>query len=135
MQHKELSIKAPHRGVHLITDDIVKALGPLPDSGMLHLFLRHTSAGIMLNENSDPDVRADFELMMNNIVPEYQRGVRHTMEGPDDMPSHVKSALTGVSLWIPIKNGKLLLGRWQGVYLCEFRNIPVTRNLVLTVCT
>lgn len=121
------------RGFHLITKEVEESIGELPDVGMLHLFIRHTSAGLCINENCDPDVLTDFETYFNHIVPEQGLPLRHTMEGPDDMPSHIKSVLSGCSVMIPVRDGKLLLGTWQGIYLCEFRNRGGKRKLVATV--
>jgi secondary thiamine-phosphate synthase enzyme len=120
------------RGCHLITHLIENQLPKLPQCGLLHIFMKHTSAGLTLNENADPTVRYDFENVMNRIVPESQR-YEHDDEGADDMPAHVKSSLTGASLTIPVTGGRLNLGTWQGVYLCEFRNRGGARRLVLTV--
>ena len=100
---------------------------------MLNLFLKHTSAGITINENADPTVRVDFEQVFNRLVPENAPYLIHTIEGPDDMPAHIKSSLVGVSLMIPITNGQLNLGIWQGIYLCEFRNNGGKRNLIATI--
>jgi secondary thiamine-phosphate synthase enzyme len=111
---------------------IEKHLPKLPQTGLLHIFMKHTSAGLMLNENADPTVRYDFETVMNRIVPELNF-YEHDDEGVDDMPAHVKSSLVSVSLTIPITGERLNLGTWQGVYLCEFRNHGGSRRLVLTV--
>jgi secondary thiamine-phosphate synthase enzyme len=121
------------RGFHIITDLIVDKIGNLPSGGVLHLFIQHTSAGLCINENCDPDVLADFESFFNKIVPENMPFLKHTVEGPDDMPAHVKSSMVGHSISIPIKDGKLMLGVWQGIYLCEFRNHASPRNLVATI--
>ena len=128
----EIALPQFPRGCHLITHLIEKHLPSLPSSGLLHLFLKHTSAGLTLNENADPTVRYDFENMMNRIVPE-SHSYEHDLEGVDDMPAHFKSSLTGASLMIPISDGRLNMGTWQGVYLCEFRNRGGSRKLVLTV--
>ena len=128
----EIALPPFPRGFHLITHLIEKYLPALPDSGLLHIFLKHTSAGLTLNENADPTVRHDFENIMNHIVPE-SRQYEHDLEGDDDMPAHVKSSLIGMSLTIPISDHRLNLGTWQGVYLCEFRNRGNSRRLVLTV--
>ena len=128
----EITLPPFPRGFHLITHLIEKHLPALPDSGLLHIFLKHTSAGLTLNENADPAVRHDFENMMNRIVPE-SRHYEHDLEGDDDMPAHVKSSLVGPSLLIPVYGRQLNLGTWQGVYLCEFRNRGGSRKLVLTV--
>jgi len=121
------------RGFHLITREILRQIGPLPQSGLLHLFIKHTSAGLTINENADPSVRADFESVFNRLAPENEPGLTHTLEGPDDMPAHIKSALVGASVTIPITGGRLNLGTWQGIYLCEFRNNGGSRGLVATV--
>ncbi len=124
----------PHeRGYHLITREVVHQLGELPKVGLLHLFIQHTSAAITINENADPSVRVDFESVFNSIVPENLPFLTHTLEGPDDMPAHIKAAMIGQSVTIPITNGRLNLGTWQGIYLCEFRNRAGGRYLVATV--
>ena len=130
---KEIQLPAFSRGYHLITSYVTRALPDLPEAGLLNVFVHHTSAGLMINENADPSVRVDMESIFNHLVPENLPFLEHTMEGPDDMPAHVKSALTGVSLTIPIANGRLKLGTWQGIYLCEFRNRGGGRRLTLTV--
>ncbi len=129
----EIQLPAFSRGYHLITSYVTRALSDLPEAGLLNVFVHHTSAGLMINENADPSVRVDMESIFNHLVPENLPFLEHTMEGPDDMPAHVKSALTGVSLTIPIANGRLKLGTWQGIYLCEFRNRGGGRKLTLTV--
>lgn len=121
------------RGFHLITSEVLAQLGELPQTGLLNLFIKHTSAGLTLNENCDPSVRADFETSFNHLVPENQSFYTHTAEGSDDMPAHIKSTLVGQSLTIPITNHKLALGTWQGIYLCEFRNQNHQRTLVATI--
>ncbi|ASB50159.1 secondary thiamine-phosphate synthase enzyme YjbQ [Alkalitalea saponilacus] len=128
-------IKLPEfsRGFHLVTKYIESELGHLPEAGMVNIFIQHTSAGLSLNENVDPTVREDFETIMNKVVPESHSEYKHNMEGSDDMPAHVKSSLVGQSLTIPIANGRLALGMWQGIYLCEFRNYGGPRKLILTV--
>ena len=122
------------RGFHLITNHIVRAIPELQSIqiGLLHVFIQHTSASLTINENADPDVRIDFETVMNHAVPESLDYV-HTLEGPDDMPAHVKASLLGSSISIPIMDGQLALGTWQGIYLCEHRNSASGRRLVLTV--
>ena len=129
----EINLKAFPRGFHLITEDVIHHLGTLPDSGILHLFIKHTSAGLTVNENADPSVRVDFESIFNQIVPENQPFLTHTIEGSDDMPAHIKSSLVGAAVTIPITNGTLNLGTWQGIYLCEFRNYGGNRKLVATI--
>ena len=121
------------RGFHLITAEIVQGLAELRSfqMGILHIFIQHTSASLTINENADSDVRADLEMALNEIVPETLPFV-HTVEGTDDMPAHVKSSLMGQSLSIPIRNGRLALGTWQGIYLCEHRDHPTPRTLILT---
>ncbi|MTB51671.1 secondary thiamine-phosphate synthase enzyme YjbQ [Lewinella sp. W8] len=121
------------RGYHIITREILSQLPPLPPKGMLHLFIQHTSAAITVNEAADPDVLTDFESVFNHLVPENLPFLVHTMEGPDDMPAHIKAAMIGHSVTIPITNGQLNLGTWQGIYLCEFRNRASGRKMVATV--
>jgi len=133
MFQTEISLPPFPRGFHLITHLIEKHLPNLPPCGFLHIFMKHTSAGLSLNENADPSVRRDFENIMNRIVPESHQ-YQHDDEGDDDMPAHVKSSLIGASLTIPVTDGKLNMGVWQGVYLCEFRNHGGSRRLVITVC-
>jgi secondary thiamine-phosphate synthase enzyme len=130
---KELTLKSYSRGFHLITSEILNALGELPDQGLLHVFIKHTSAALTINENADPSVRDDFEPSFNKLAPENAPYYTHTMEGPDDMPAHIKSTLAGSSVTIPVTNGSLNTGTWQGIYLCEFRNHPSRRKLVLTL--
>jgi len=129
----EFSLSAKSRGFHLVTREVEEQLPDLPEQGLLHLFIKHTSAGLTINENADPDVRTDFESVFNKIVPENMPFLEHTIEGPDDMPAHIKTALVGQSITIPITNGRLNLGTWQGIYLCEFRNQGDSRKLVATV--
>ena len=133
MQQYSLQLEAKPRGFHLVTSEILDALPKLPEIGMLHLFIKHTSAGLTINENADPDVRFDFENIFNKIVPENLSFLRHTMEGPDDMPAHVKASMVGFSVQIPISNHNLNLGTWQGIYLCEFRNRASGRKLVASI--
>ena len=133
VRHQSLHLPAYRRGYHLITDKIRAALHPLPQNGLLHVFIQHTSAGLTINENADPSVRVDFEHLFNKLVPENEPYLTHTLEGPDDMPAHIKASLVGSSVSIPIVDGRLALGTWQGVYLCEFRNRASGRKLVLTV--
>lgn len=132
---KEIALKSRSRGFHLVTDELLTQFKELNriKTGLLHVFIKHTSAGLSINENADPTVRHDFESHFNKMVPEDQPYYKHTMEGSDDMPAHIKSSLVGSSLQIPVTNGKLNLGTWQGIYLCEFRNHGGSRKLVLTV--
>jgi secondary thiamine-phosphate synthase enzyme len=129
-----LRLPAFRRGFHLVTNHVIGALPELASVkvGLLHVFIQHTSASISINENADPDVPRDLESSFNAIAPEDFPYV-HTCEGPDDMPAHVKSSLLGSSLTIPINNGRLCLGTWQGIYLCEHRNHGGERSLVLTI--
>lgn len=129
----EITLKARPRGCHLVTREIYTQLPPLPSFGVLHLFVKHTSCGICINENADPDVRHDLSAILDHLVPEDQSFYRHTLEGSDDMPAHAKSTLAGVSLTIPITGGRLNLGTWQGIYLCEFRNYGGSRKIVATI--
>jgi secondary thiamine-phosphate synthase enzyme len=133
IQQKEISLPPFERGFHLITRYIEQELSDLPDTGLVNILLKHTSAGITLNENADPTVRQDFESFISRLVPEKQPYYIHTLEGADDMPAHIKSSLFGATLTIPVSNGRLNLGTWQGIYLCEFRNYGGRRRLVLTV--
>lgn len=128
-----LSLPAFPRGFHLITKHVINSIPELPKAGILHVFIQHTSAGLTLNENADPSVRVDFESIFNRLVKEDEPYYTHTYEGSDDMPSHVKTALVGTSVSIPITNGELNLGTWQGIYLCEFRNHGGSRKLVITI--
>src|SRR5574343_657608 len=121
---KEIKLKARQRGFHLVTDEILSQLPELDrlSVGMLNVFIKHTSAALTINENADPTVRQDFESYFNRVVPENEPYYRHTDEGSDDMPAHIKSSLLGNSLSLPISNGRLAVGIWQGIYLCEHRN-------------
>ncbi len=130
---KEFSLPAMGRGFHLVTRQVEEALGKLPDQGICHLLILHTSAGLTLNENADPSVRDDFESFMSRLVPDNPGLFTHTLEGADDMPAHLKSSLVGHSLTIPVRNGRLRLGTWQGIYLCEFRDHAGSRRLMATV--
>ncbi len=130
---REIRLPAVPRGFHLITDAVEAALEDWElDTGVLHIFLKHTSAGITINENYDPSVRRDLEAYFDRIAPENEPWFTHTLEGPDDMPAHIKTQLTGHSVSIPVTGGQLNLGTWQGIYLCEFRNRGGDRRLVLT---
>lgn len=133
IQQIDISLPAFSRGYHLIDDHILRQLPTLPQTGIFHLFIKHTSAGLTINENADPSVRVDFESIFNKIVPENEPYLTHTLEGADDMPAHIKSTLVGSSISIPISNHQLNLGTWQGIYLCEFRNYGGKRQLVATI--
>ena len=132
---KEISIPPKPRGFHLITNDIINNINVITtvENGLLNLFIKHTSASLTINENTDPTVRNDFESHFNQIVPEQQGYYSHTMEGPDDMPAHLKSSILGASINIPITNGNLNLGTWQGIYLCEHRNRGGSRKIIATI--
>ncbi|WP_370391963.1 secondary thiamine-phosphate synthase enzyme YjbQ [uncultured Winogradskyella sp.] len=134
LYQKEIQLLAKPRGFHIITEDILKALPEIEEIrlGQLQVFIKHTSASLTINENADPTVRQDFESHFNFMVPENQSYYKHTYEGSDDMPAHIKAAVLGPSVQIPISNGKLNLGIWQGIYLCEHRNSASGRHLVLT---
>lgn len=131
---KEISLASRSRGFHLITSEITTNFPYISKikTGQLQVFIKHTSAGLTINENADPSVRIDFESHMNKVVPENAPYYIHTFEGSDDMPAHIKASLMGASVTVPITNGKLNLGTWQGVYLCEHRNNGGKRRLVLT---
>lgn len=131
---RDLTLDPRPRGVHLVTHEVVAAVPELRGlrAGLLHVHIAHTSASLTLNENASPDVRRDFETWMNVVIPE-QFAWTHTLEGPDDMPAHVKASLMGPSLSLPVRDGALALGTWQGVYLCEHRDHGGSRTLVLTL--
>jgi secondary thiamine-phosphate synthase enzyme len=131
---RQIQLAARPRGFHLVTREVLEALPELRELevGMLHLLIRHTSASLGLNENASPDVRRDFETWFNEAVPERARYWTHTLEGPDDMPAHIKAALLGPSLTLPIAQGCVALGTWQGIYLCEHRNHGGSRLLMAT---
>ncbi|WP_024298431.1 secondary thiamine-phosphate synthase enzyme YjbQ [Methylomicrobium lacus] len=132
---KEIRLKARPRGFHWVTEDILRQLPELEkvSVGMLNVFIKHTSASLTINENADPTVRQDFESFFNRAVPEDEPYYKHTYEGSDDLPSHLKSSILGCSLNIPITHGRLNLGIWQGIYLCEHRNHGGSRELVVTL--
>lgn len=129
-----LTLKECRRGFHIITSEVLEAIPQIAEikKGMLQVFIQHTSAALCINENADPTVRQDFEMFFNKTVQENDPDYQHDYEGSDDMPAHLKSALLGASVTIPIRNGHLFLGTWQGIYLCEHRNFGGRRNLVLT---
>ncbi|SEP73829.1 secondary thiamine-phosphate synthase enzyme YjbQ [Neolewinella agarilytica] len=133
MRQTIFTLAPRERGYHIITREVMSQLPDLPKVGLLHLFIQHTSAAITINEAADPDVLTDFESVFNHIVPENLPFLVHTMEGPDDMPAHIKAAMIGHSITVPITDGRLNLGTWQGIYLCEFRNRASGRRLVATV--
>ena len=131
---KKIQISRKSRGFHLITQEILSSFSELSqiNRGILQVFIQHTSASLTINENADSTVRSDFEAHFNEMIPENQPYYRHTMEGSDDMPAHLKSSILGSSIQLPITDGSLNLGIWQGIYLCEHRNHSVPRTLVLT---
>ena len=131
---KEISLNPRPRGFHLVTDEILECIPELRTIkvGILQVFIKHTSASLTINENADPTVRQDFESHFNQYVPEHAPYYRHTYEGSDDMPAHIKASLLGSSVSIPITNGRLNLGTWQGIYLCEHRNYGGSRKVVVT---
>ena len=134
IQQTEFTLSAKRRGCHLVTREILDKLPkPLPKAGLLNLFVQHTSCALSINENADPDVRSDMEKILNHLVPENQSYYEHTFEGADDMPAHAKCSMLGVSITIPIANGRLNLGTWQGIYLCEFRDYGGSRNIIATI--
>jgi len=128
-------LRARPRGVHLVTREIVEAVPEMAavEVGLAHLFIRHTSASLALNENASPDVRADLEAWFSRAVPDGSPEFRHTLEGADDMPAHVKAIIVGESLTLPVEGGRLALGTWQGVYLCEHRDHGGARSITITV--
>ena len=131
---KEIKLQPCSRGFHLITNTIIESIPEINqiNIGQLQVFIKHTSASLTINENADSTVRTDFESHLNVLVPENKSYYKHTYEGSDDMPAHIKSSLMGVSVQIPITNGRLNLGTWQGIYLCEHRNHGSSRNIVVT---
>ena len=129
----QFSLRSRNRGFHLITEEVLRNLPSLPKVGLLHLFIQHTSAALSINENADPEVRTDMESIFNRLVKEREPYYVHTFEGADDMPAHAKSSIIGAGLTIPITNGRLNLGTWQGIYLCEFRNYGGSRRVVATI--
>lgn len=133
IQQIEIALPEYPRGFHLITDRIITSLEELPKAGILNLFIQHTSAGLTINENDDPLVREDFASSFDHLVKEREPFYKHTIEGDDDMPAHIKAALVGFDITIPITDHRLKLGVWQGIYLCEFRNQGGRRNLTATV--
>ncbi len=132
---REITLRPRPRGFHLVTDEVESAMPELREVqvGLAHLFIRHTSASLTLNENASPDVRRDFESWFNAVVPENAPFWTHTTEGPDDMPAHIKASVLGPALTLPVSRGRFALGTWQGVYLCEHRSHGGARSLVVTV--
>jgi len=132
---KEITISSKPRGFHSITDEVVSQFPDIRElqNGICQIFIKHTSASLTINEDADPTVRLDFESHFNELVPENQSYYQHTFEGSDDMPAHLKASILGSSVQIPITKGKLNMGTWQGIYLCEHRNHAGSRKLVLTM--
>ena len=132
---REITLDPRPRGFHLVTRDVLSALPEMESVavGLLHLLIRHTSASLTLNENASPDVRRDFETWFNEAAPERAPYWTHTLEGPDDMPAHIKTSLTGTGLLLPVADGRLALGTWQGIYLCEHRDRGGARSLLVTL--
>jgi len=133
MEQVKITLPQYKRGFHIITDEIVQQLPNLPKVGLLHLFIKHTSAGLCINENADPTVLSDMNEWFNRNIKENEPYYRHTFEGADDMPAHIKSVLVGTELSIPISNHQLNLGTWQGIYLAEFRNFGGNRTIIATI--
>lgn len=133
IKQKEILLRDYGRGYHLITDQIENAIGEFPENGLLNILVKHTSAGITINENADPSVRSDFKSFIDTLIPERHPTYTHTYEGDDDMPAHLKASIIGQTLTIPITNHQINLGTWQGIYFCEFRNHSGPRKLIITV--
>ncbi len=134
IQQIEFRLEPRRRGCHLVTGEIARHLpAEMPRAGLLNIFVKHTSCALSVNENADPDVRADMAKILDHLVPENEPYYDHTFEGADDMPAHAKSSLMGCSLTIPVTNGRLNLGTWQGIYLCEFRDHGGPRAIVMTL--
>lgn len=133
VQHYAITLGPFSRGFHIITEQIKDAVSAWPETGMLNAFIRHTSAGLCINENADPTVLEDYKLFFERLAPENLPGILHDMEGPDDMPAHIKTTITGTSIQIPIIDGKPALGKWQGIYLCEFRNRASQRDIIISI--
>lgn len=133
VSHFTITLGPYPRGFHLITKEVFAAVLQWPEQGLMTVFMQHTSAGLCINENADADVRHDFELFFNRLAPEDLPGIRHDMEGPDDMPAHIKSVLSGASITLPIINRQPALGIWQGIFLCEFRNRATPRKLIISI--
>lgn len=132
---KKITLKPKQRGFHLITKEVLEQIPELEKikAGVVHIFIQHTSASLTINENADPSVRRDFETHFNRMVPEDKSLFEHTLEGPDDMTSHIKTSMLGSSVTIPVTNGHLNMGTWQGIYLCEHRNHGGRRKLIITI--
>ena len=130
---KEILLQPRERGIHLVMNEILQELPPLPEVGLLNLFIKHTSAALSVNENADPDVRTDMEYILDRLVPDVDSNYQHRDEGPDDSSSHTKASIIGPSITIPITKGRLNLGTWQGIYLLEFREYRTARHVIATI--
>lgn len=135
VNHIKFTLKSRGRGFHIITEEVLNSIGALPDSGIFKLFIQHTSAALTINENADYTVREDLEESFNRLVKEDEPWYKHTIEGSDDMPAHIKAAMIGSSISIPVINGRLALGTWQGIFLCEFRDAAHQRTVVASIIT
>ncbi len=133
IKHYKIELRSYPAGFHLITNEILAAIDTLPESGLMNIFIKHTSAGLTLNENADPSVRYDFKETFDRLIPENSPWFTHVFEGSDDMPAHLKSSLVSSSITIPIINGRLDLGTWQGIWLCEFRRHGGRRKITITI--
>ena len=133
IKQKEIVLPTMRKGFHKIDHIVGDAVGPLPETGLINVFVKHTSSGLMLNENADPDVQTDLNALLDRMAPENAPFYKHTMEGSDDMPAHFKSAVLGPSITIPVSNHQLNLGIWQSLYFCEFRNYGGKRKIVVTL--
>jgi secondary thiamine-phosphate synthase enzyme len=133
IKQTEINLTPRRRGYHLIAKELESRISPLPNAGIAVFFIRHTSAALTLNENVDPSVRIDFESFMDNMVPDGDHLFTHQGEGSDDMSAHLKASLIGATITIPIVDGRLHLGTWQGIYLCEFRNFGISRKISVTI--
>lgn len=133
MKQYNIELTQKKRGFHIVTDEIMSHIVELPKTGLLHLFIQHTSAGICINENADPTVLSDLNEWFNRNVKENEAYYQHTYEGPDDMPAHIKTIITGCELTIPIQDNQIALGTWQGIYLAEFRNYASSRKIIATI--
>lgn len=133
IQQKEIVLQSMHKGFHNIDRIVENAISEMPEAGLINIFVKHTSAALMINENADPSVRVDIDSLLERMAPESAPFYKHTMEGPDDMPAHFKTAVFGNSISIPITNHRLNLGTWQSLFFCEFRNYGGSRKIVVTV--
>ena len=133
IKQKEITLQAMRKGFHNIDNVVETAIDDFPETGLINIFVKHTSAALMINENADPSVRVDIDSLLEKMAPESAPFYKHTMEGPDDMPAHFKTAVFGNSISIPITNGRMNLGTWQSLFFCEFRNYGGSRKIVVTL--